>query len=139
MTRQEFVAILSPLVLAMRVEFDGPMWTVYFRALEDVPARLLHDAVDVCLREDRAFLPKPGELRALAETRRRALLEAHPYERCAACHHVGTVRIPGTMPPQYRRCECWHAYQQRLADLGIGIEPLALPPAIARELTQVSE
>src|SRR3990167_3481898 len=43
--RQQFEDILKPLVLALRAEFDVPTWTIYARALEDVPQVLLAAAV----------------------------------------------------------------------------------------------
>jgi len=132
-TLKECTAILTPLALALRADMDAPTFRAYFRALEDVPVALLEHAVNVAMRSESPFLPKPGELRALAETRRREVLAAHPYERCAACHYVGTVRV-GTQggKPVYGRCACWTAYQKRIEALGIGEKPIAALPA-ARE------
>lgn len=130
MTREAFRALLTPLVLAYRAEFDSPTWTAYYRALEDVPDGLLQVAVERALRGAGAFMPKPGELRAAAEVRRREVIEAHPYERCSECHHHGIVRIAGTIPPKYKPCRCWERYQEKLVDLGITLEPLALPAAV---------
>lgn len=132
MTLKECTAILTPLVLALRAEMDAPTFRAYHRALDDVPKPLLESAVAAAMRLDSAFMPKPGELRALAETRRRELMAAHPYERCAACNFTGTVRLApanwerGT-PPLYGKCKCWDRYQVRLGELGIIAEPLALP------------
>lgn len=132
MTLKECTAILTPLVLALRADMDAPTFRAYHRALDDVPAPLLEAAVVAAMRLDSPFMPKPGELRALAEARRRELMAAHPYERCAACNHTGTVRIKPAnweagMPPLYGKCKCWFTHQKRLEALGIGTEPLALP------------
>lgn len=132
MTRAEFRAVLAPLVLTMRVDFDAPTWTAYYRALEDVPLGMLQTAAERASREDRQFMPKPGELRAMAERRRQELIAAHPYERCADCNFVGIVRT-GTKAdgrtPIYGKCQCWASYLKRLDALGISNEPLALPAA----------
>lgn len=128
MTREEFRALLTPLVLAYRAEFDSPTWKAYYRALEDVPDALLVAAVEKSFRAVTPFMPKPGELRALAEIRRREMIEAHPYDRCPECNFIGKVAIrePGK-PATYRACRCWDAYQAKIAKLGISLEPLALP------------
>lgn len=132
MTLKECSAILSPLALALRAEMDAPTYRAYHRALDDVPVPLLEAAVVAAMRLNSPFMPKPGELRALAETRRRELMAAHPYERCAECNFTGTVRLKPAnrdlgLPPLYGKCRCWNRYQARLEQLGIGTEPLALP------------
>jgi len=98
---------------------------VYDQALADIPVPLLNAAVRRAI-QTRTWFPKVAELRMDAELCRRELLEAHPYERCAACNHLGTVRI-GTVggKPQYGRCKCWTAYQERLSTLGVTEKPLA--------------
>lgn len=131
MTLKECTAILTPLVMALRADFDAPTYRAYHRALDDVPSPLLQSAVDHAMRTA-TFVPKPGELRTLAEDARRALIAAHPYEPCAECHHIGTVaiRVSG-LPVRYEKCRCWRAYQMRLANLGIQTQPIqALPAAM---------
>jgi hypothetical protein len=135
MTLKECTAILTPLALALRAEMDAPTYRAYHRALDDVPLPLLEAAVNQAMRVNSAFMPKPGELRAMAEVRRRELMAAHPYERCADCNHTGTVRLLSAdwergLPPKYGKCKCWHTYQKRLEALGISHEPLALPAGV---------
>lgn len=119
------MATLTPLLLAMRTEFDQPSWTVYFKALGDVPAPLLEATVDAMLREPREFFPKVGELRARAERERRVLLLAHPHEACCECEDSKgwrTVLVEGVSRMQ--RCPCVARHQERLASLGLAA-PLA--------------
>src|SRR3990167_5494480 len=80
-TREQFEAILKPLVLALRAEFDLPTWTAYFRALEDVPPALLAAAVSRAAKSA-TFMPKPGELRTWAEEARQAVIAAYPFTGC---------------------------------------------------------
>lgn len=129
MTLQKCTAILAPLALALRADMDAPTFKAYHRALSDVPVPLLESAVAAALRVDSPFMPRPGELRAMAEVRRRELLAAFPYERCAACHYIGTVRT-GTVggKPVYGRCSCWATYQKQIEAMGISEKPLAQLP-----------
>jgi hypothetical protein len=136
-TVKECTAILAPLALSLGAELDEPTFRAYHKALDDVSMPLLRSAAESAARQERRFMPSAGELRGLAEVRRRELMEAHPYERCAACNHTGNRSIPNTFPPKYRRCECWEQYQTRLAELGISDQPLALPSA--REFTAIGE
>jgi hypothetical protein len=126
MERTDFKAILDPLVLALRADFDLPMWTVYYQALADVPPNLLQAAVTYALRSDRAFVPKPGELRALAEKARLELSLALKFQGCEQCHGSGwdTILIDGISRVQ--RCACWKAHQQKLATAGVTLQPVAL-------------
>lgn len=140
MQRPEFVAILSPLVLAMRADFDTPTWAAYFQALQDVPARLLQATVDAMLREARAFFPKAGELRAGAERARQALIAAHPYDGCIECEYSKgwrPVLVAGQATVE--RCPCRQRHLEKLADLGVGDQPLALPPARFSDWTQAGD
>lgn len=137
MERTEFVAILEPLCVALGADFDQPTWTAYFRALSDVPAKLLEAAVTVAMREDRKFMPRPGELRTICEARRQELMALHPWERCLECGRTGQVKVgviqlaTGHRVPKYGRCSCYAAYQRRLEDLGISEKPLAYLPSAA--------
>lgn len=137
MTLKECTALLTPLALALRVDMDGPTYRAYHRSLEQVPAHLLQSAVDAAMRSA-TFMPKPGELIALAEERRKEIMAAHPYERCNACQGFGKVKIAdGSIPPKYRNCDCYTTYQKRLDALGISDQPLALPAA--REFAHVTD
>ena len=130
MERPEFVAILSPLVVTMRAQFDQPTWTAYYRALEDVPAALLASAV-VRATKSATFMPKPGELRQFAEDARKALVASVKFDpsECAQCDGTGWETVTEHDVKRVQRCGCWTRYQQHVAALGCGSEPLALPPS----------
>lgn len=140
MDRAEFRTVLEPLVLALRADFDLPTWTVYFRALEDVPLPLLMGAIDRAAKTA-TFMPKPGELRAFAEGERQALIKAHPWTPCCECEdHPRFQKQLVDGVERLARCPCLARHQAKLAELGVGSTPLALPPA--REVadwTQASE
>ena len=127
MTRTECVGLLEPLRLAMGVEVDQPTWTVYFRALHDLPVQLLLAAVDRALKSSTRFMPKPGELRQFAEDARTALMASVQYVPCAQCDETGWEGIEIDGVTRARRCGCWHRHQEKIQALGVGHEPLALP------------
>ena len=139
MERPEFVAILSPLVVMMRAQFDQPMWTAYYRALEDVPAQLLLAAVERAQRTPRepyqpAF-PTPPMLRQWAEQARKALIASLPYDpsACAQCDGTGwETRTEGGVP-RVTRCGCWRRFQSRIQELGCGHVLMALSPGTEME------
>lgn len=140
MDRAEFKALLDPLVIALRADFDLPTWTVYFRALEDVPAGLLAAAVERAAKTA-TFMPKPGELRTIAEAVRvemRAQLQFSPCPMNEGCSQQGWTEREIDGVKRQVRCRCWHDHQQKVAALGVGEKPLALPAA-ERDFTQVSE
>ena len=126
--RARFKDIMGAVPLAFGVEWDKPTWTVYYRALEDVPEALLMAAVTKAVKGDSPFPPKPGEVRALAEAARKELIAANSFESCASCQH-GWEQIDVDGVPRVRRCQCWNAHQARLQRLGVTTKPLALPPA----------
>jgi hypothetical protein len=137
--RAQFEAILKPLVIALGAAFDLPTWTLYARALEDVPPALLEAAVARAARstdaQGRQWMPKPGELRQWAEEARLALVAAHPFAPCSGCSTNGWTQAGGGV--YVKRCPCWTAHQERLAALGVGPERLALPAA--RDWTETGE
>jgi hypothetical protein len=128
MTQKECTALLVPLALAMQAEFDGPTQRAYFRALEDVPARLLTAAVERVGRSGARFFPKATELRQFAEDARKSLIASVKYEPCAQCNETGweTVLVENDQP-RVRRCACWKRHQEKVAQLGVGHQPVALP------------
>jgi hypothetical protein len=131
--RNQFVAIVSPLVIGMQSKFDQTTWTVWYRALGDVPEALLQAAVDRALKSSSPFMVKPGELRKLAEEARQALTTAHPFEcLCGNCSRQGFVEREIDGVKRMVRGSCWRIHQESLKELGVGAEPLtplALPPA----------
>lgn len=138
MTWDDFKAITMPLAIQLGAEWDAPTWKLYHRAVEDIPVALYTSAIERASRERHKF-PAVPVVREFAEERRRELLLAHPWEKCAACNYIGTVRVrEGNRllgeAPKYAPCECWHQHQARLEDLGVtsaplsaGVTPLALP------------
>ena len=135
MTREQFKAILEPLVLALRAEMDTPTFTVYFHALKDVPTVLMVAARDRGLRwprqaYDPAF-PTAPMLRTWAEEARQALIAAHPFTSCVDCTSQGWVWVVYGNGAYAQRCPCWRAHQARLASLGGAL--VALP---AGEMTE---
>lgn len=90
---------LQPLVLVFGVgeaARSSAYWTVYVKALRDLPAQALARAVeDYARRPDAAFFPKPGPLRALAET------HAVPIRRAATrARAVAALPLPARAPPE---------------------------------------
>lgn len=161
MTIEELRAVLVPFALALRAEFDGPTQRAYARTLEDIPAPLLHAAVQRAEREgDLRFMPSAPEWRGRCEAERLRVLALHPYEACTDCHGVGTVKTSplGVIPPTYGPCACRRRYLERMADMGIPAQPVAkvaiepqatlnppapsldeLPPAISDRIRQLAD
>lgn len=153
---------LAALVEAFGLNDFTPVRTrAYEDSLKDIPVPLLNAAVRRAI-QTRTWFPKVAELRADAELCRRELLEAHPYEACAACNHVGTVRTGYIrsglhQKPTYGRCKCWTAYQERMTQIGVSEKPVAqlaagrepeepieppalddLPPAISDRIASIA-
>lgn len=128
--------LLAELAVTLRVTLDGPQYRTYHRVLARVPLPLLRRAVTAAAAACVHF-PKPAELLRLAEQERGALLTAHPFLACDACTlSPGWREVVIDGVTRLARCACYRAWQQRLADLGAGVERLVptLPPAPAREL-----
>jgi hypothetical protein len=138
-TRPEFVAILTPLTLAMRAELDGAGWTAYYRAFSDVPPALLSQVIERMLREPLSFFPKAGELRAECEKQRRAILAIHPYEGCVECEHSKGFRevIGASGQTTVEPCPCKARHRERLEGLGVGTPLASLPGEAEAQSEQV--
>ena len=130
MERTDFVAILSPLVVTMRAQFDQPTWGAYYRALSDVPSSLLAAAVDRAVKSAR-FMPKPGELREWAEEARQKAIQALGAPGCAMCEDSkGFVSVTGSDGiTRMERCGCFKRLQEKRAELAVGDQPLAIAAA----------
>ena len=131
-SRTEFVALLEPLRLMLRQEIDQPTWTVYYRALADVPAPLLQAAVDRAGKSC-TFLPRPSELRQFADEARTALLAANAFASCGVCSDQGWTETEIDGVKRQVRCRCWTAHQQKIQALGVGSQPVALPAGVEAE------
>ena len=126
MDRTEFTRIVGPLVLALG-RLDAAGWTVYFQALSDVPPQMLEAAVGLAMKQDRTWLPKPGELRALAEQARHTLFAAHPYQPCEDCNRTGWVELDVDGVRRVERCRCRSAWTAQLDRLGLIGPSLSVP------------
>lgn len=133
MTKQEFATIFTPYLVAMqaRDRFDAPTNRAYFRVLQDVPAPLFEAAIERLMGESRTFIPKAGEIKALCDQERRAIIAAHPHEGCVDCESSRgwrEVRINGAA--YVERCPCWSRHWEKLSALGVPARPLALPAVV---------
>lgn len=136
MDRDTFIAILTPLLLAMRVDFDLATWAAYYRVLSDVSVPVLEAAVDAISREPREWFPKAGELRGVCEQQRRQLVAAHPWTACCLCEDSPkwrAVLVEGVT--RVEKCPCVEQHRMSLKDQGI-LDPIA---PMAGELTGDSE
>ena len=121
MTAAEMREILNPLMLTYGQPIDQAVWTMYWKALQDVSPVLLRGAVEMAAKVDTAFVPKPGELRAMAEQHRKALMAATKYERCESCNYTGWIEaVDERGYRRAQRCACWAAYQNQLESIGAG-------------------
>lgn len=125
MDRDEFMAVLTPMLLGLNVEFDQPTWTVYFQKLRDIPQVLLAAAVDRALaapRDDKYEPVRPAvpTLRRYAEQARLAIRAAEPYG-CEACQDARGWQIVTVDGVQHvERCPCVAERARRLEALGAG-------------------
>jgi hypothetical protein len=136
MTWEEFREHTMPVAVQLGTEYDLPTWRAFHRTVKDVPLVLYLGALET-VAKTRTKFPAASQVLQMAEARRLELMSAHPYERCSDCHGFGQIRVGTDLPPRYVRCRCWDRYQAKLTSLGIGTEPLALPPA--QDFEQVSE
>ena len=134
MTLEECTTVLAPAAIALGARLDVPTFRAYHRALQDVPLSLLEAALETAQRTPRepyepAF-PPARRLRALAEQARHALIAAHPYEGCCECEDQrGWRTVTHADGAIVERCPGFRRHQEKLAQLGLGSMPLALPAA----------
>jgi hypothetical protein len=118
MDRETFAQILGPLAVQFG-GLDAAQWATYFRALSDVPPRWLDAAVTAALRQDRAFMPKAGELRALADGALSAAQAQLTPGDCGTCDNTRWVEAPDNRGvKRAAHCGCWHAWRDDVARLG---------------------
>jgi hypothetical protein len=139
MDKAEFVAILEPLVLSMRADFDQPTWTAYYQALRGVHPMVLQQAVQALMSEPLEFFPKAGVIGGVAELQRRALLAHHPWDGCCECEDQRGFRtvLTGSGQKLVEPCPCKGRYLQKLDVLGIREPVTALPAEAAGTSEQV--
>lgn len=129
MTLDELRAVLIPVALAFRADFDPPTQRAYHRTLEAVPLPALQAAVERAQASGGRFFPTAAEFRKWAEDARLAMRAALKYEPCAQCDETGWEQIEMDGVTRAQRCGCWTRHQAKVQALGVGHEPLALPEA----------
>lgn len=132
MTLEEVRAVLIPVALAMRAEFDGPTQRAYQRLLKDVPAALVVAGLENLLDESPRFFPGAPELQQWAERARRQQLAALPYDGCAECEGQRGWRtlIGADGQKTVSVCPCKARHRAMLASRGL-VDPLASLPGEA--------
>jgi hypothetical protein len=80
-----------------------------------------------------------ADLLADAETCRRELLDGLKFEPCESCSASGWTEIEIDGVKRMKRCHCWQRHQEKVAALGVGHEPLALPPARESDWTPAGD
>lgn len=132
MTLQECTALLAPVALACRADFDEPTFRAYHAVLKDVPAMLMEAAIQDLQTSGLRFVPTAPEFLASSERQRRRLLALHPWDGCADCEDQRgyRTRIGEAGQKTVERCPCRARHASRLTDMGIA-EPLALLPGEA--------
>lgn len=132
MTLQECTALLTPVAIACRADFDEPTFRAYHTVLKDVPAVLMEAAIEDMRTSGLRFVPTAPEYLAASERQRRRLLALHPWDGCADCEDQRGYRtvVVASGQKTVERCPCRARHAARLADMGIA-EPLALLPGEA--------
>jgi hypothetical protein len=120
-TIEETVAVLTPLALAMRADFDAPTFKAYQRILKDVPANLAQAALDDLTTNGLRFMPSASEILNASEKARRRLLALNPYEGCAECEFqrgFRNVLTPAGQKP-VEACPCKARHLEKLGRMGL--------------------
>ena len=138
MTWDDFKRLTMPLAVQLGAEWDAPTWRLYHRAVEKIPLALYAAAIQAAT-ETRTKMPSAAQLRELAEAQRQQILAAHPYTGCIECEDQrGWRTVTHPDGARVERCPCFRRHQDRLATLGVGPAPLALPAPV-RDWTAVEE
>lgn len=107
---------------------------VYEDRTAHIPLNVLSRAVTKWIDTEEWF-PTVAELLEACEQVRLEMRGALSYDGCADCEtSKGWISIGRDV----RRCPCWGRHQAKVAALGAGDQPLALP-AVPRDFTQVGE
>ena len=130
MTLDETRALLIPLALAVRADFDGPTQRAYHRQLEAVPTGLAQAAVADLEQTGLRFMPTALEIKHAAERKRRQLVAANPYTGCADCEDQRGYRTVLGRGGQkvVEPCPCKARWLEQLGSAGIR-EPLGALPS----------
>lgn len=137
MSERDFAMALAMLAEAFGEKGLTPVRIeAYHKGLKDVPLPLLNAAVRKGI-ETRSWFPKVAELRHDAEVCRRELMDRHTFEACQLCEASGWRQVEVDGVARVTRCTCWKDWQQRLTELGVTSQALALPAA--REFSRIGE
>lgn len=104
---------------------------LYDKALQKVPVPVLEPMVQRAI-STRTFFPKVAELLQDADVCRQAQLAALRFEVCPmneGCSAEGFVAREIDGVSRMVRCACYQRHQEKVAALGVGTAPLALPAA----------
>lgn len=160
MTLDETKALLIPLALAMRAEFDGPTQRSYAQVLSNVPAYVAQAALEQLKTTGLRFFPAATDIQAAAEKTRRQLLAVQAWTPCCECEDSPRWRkaVDPDGVTRMEKCPCVGRHQQALAERGL-LAPIAalpgeagvgenepifptlaqLPAPIRQQLTEVAE
>lgn len=131
MTLQECTAMLTPVALAMRADFDAPTFRAYHRVLKDVPAHLAEDAIQAIVTAGAEFMPTAPKILQAAERLRRQLIAALPWSPCADCEDFPGFRkvmVEGSSQETRQKCPCKARHRSMLQERGL-LEAFAELPA----------
>jgi len=103
---------------------------IYDKALEVVLVPVLQPMVERAIAT-RQWFPKVAELLADAEVVRLEMIKAlGEYDGCCECEmQRGWRTVTHPDGAKVERCPCWYRRQEKVAQLGVGSQPLSLPPA----------
>lgn len=132
MTLEETRALLIPLALAMRADFDGPTQRAYAQVLEKVPAHLVAAAVEQLKLTGLRFFPAATDLQTAAERARRQHLALNAWTPCCECEDSPKWRkvTESDGVQRMEKCPCVKRHQEQLASYGL-LEPLSTLPGEA--------
>ena len=126
MTKEEFGQPFTAYLISMQAPFDKHQNAAYYRVLKDVPANIYHMVIEELMNSNRRFVPRAGEIKALCEQKRKALIAEHPFVACVSCAG-GWRTISESDGYEYvKRCACWEAHWARLESLGVPAKPVAM-------------
>lgn len=131
MTLAECTAMLTPVALALRAEFDLPTFKAYHRVLEKIPVSLAEDALQQLVNEGAEFMPTAPKILHAAERIRRQIVALLPWHPCAECEDFPGYRkvlAEGTRQETRAKCPCKARHRDNLQAQGI-LEPYATLPS----------
>lgn len=110
---------------------------VFEDATVDVPITIIAKAVSRYMRMPDTWRPDAGTFLQMCESLRLEARGALKHLPCVDCETSPGWRATGDRTVQ--RCPCWIAHQQKVQDLGVGDQPLALPAARYSDWTSAGD